>query len=91
MARDADRILTTHVGSLVRPPQLVEYIEAIDRGLAVDQAAFDELRRPHEAADMGRENPIRVAGHGVPPFSVFVPSCWPALAQGRRGRYTYKI
>src|SRR5690606_27789586 len=43
MARDTDRILTTHVGSLVRPPKLVEYIEAIDKGLAVDQAAFDEL------------------------------------------------
>jgi 5-methyltetrahydropteroyltriglutamate--homocysteine methyltransferase len=43
MAHDADRILTTHVGSLVRPPKLVEYIDAMDKGLAVNQAAFDEL------------------------------------------------
>ena len=43
MARDADRILTTHVGSLVRPPKLVEYIDAMERGLAVNQTAFDEL------------------------------------------------
>ncbi len=43
MARDADRILTTHVGSLVRPVKLVEYIDAMERGLAVNQAAFDEL------------------------------------------------
>jgi 5-methyltetrahydropteroyltriglutamate--homocysteine methyltransferase len=43
MARNDDRILTTHVGSLVRPPQLVEYIEAIDRGLKVDMQAFDAL------------------------------------------------
>ena len=43
MARNADRILTTHVGSLVRPPQLVEYIEAIEKGLKVDMQAFDAL------------------------------------------------
>jgi 5-methyltetrahydropteroyltriglutamate--homocysteine methyltransferase len=43
MAHDADRILTTHVGSLVRPPKLVEYIDAMDKGLTVNQAAFDEL------------------------------------------------
>jgi 5-methyltetrahydropteroyltriglutamate--homocysteine methyltransferase len=43
MARNDDRILTTHVGSLVRPPQLVEYIEAIEKGLKVDMQAFDAL------------------------------------------------
>ena len=36
-----DRILTTHVGSLVRPPELISYIEAIDGGVVIDQAAFD--------------------------------------------------
>jgi 5-methyltetrahydropteroyltriglutamate--homocysteine methyltransferase len=35
------RILTTHVGSLVRPPELSRYIEAIDNGVKIDQAAFD--------------------------------------------------
>ncbi len=43
MAASADRILTTHVGSLIRPPKLVEYIEAIGNGLKVDMQAFDEL------------------------------------------------
>jgi 5-methyltetrahydropteroyltriglutamate--homocysteine methyltransferase len=43
MARNEDRILTTHVGSLVRPPRLVEYIEAIEKGLKVDTKAFDAL------------------------------------------------
>ena len=43
MARSTDRILTTHVGSLVRPPELVEYITAIEKGLAVDMKAFDAL------------------------------------------------
>jgi 5-methyltetrahydropteroyltriglutamate--homocysteine methyltransferase len=36
-----DRIWTTHVGSLIRPPELSKYIEAIDNGVAVDQSAFD--------------------------------------------------
>ena len=43
MAGSADRILTTHVGSLVRPPKLVEYIDAMERGLFVDVQAFDTL------------------------------------------------
>jgi 5-methyltetrahydropteroyltriglutamate--homocysteine methyltransferase len=41
MPNSQDRILTTHVGSLVRPPELSRYIEAIDNGVKVDQAAFD--------------------------------------------------
>ena len=43
MAASAQRILTTHVGSLIRPPKLVQYIEAMENGLAVDRAAFDAL------------------------------------------------
>ena len=41
MPMSHDRILTTHVGSLVRPPELTKYIEAIDNGVKVDQAAYD--------------------------------------------------
>ena len=41
MPTSQDRILTTHVGSLVRPAELSRYIEAIDNGVKVDQAAFD--------------------------------------------------
>src|SRR5262245_9241809 len=40
-----DRILTTHVGSLVRPPELMTYIEAIEGGAAVDQAAYEATLR----------------------------------------------
>ena len=32
MARSTDHILTTHVGSLVRPPELMAYIEAMEHG-----------------------------------------------------------
>ena len=31
------------MGSLIRPPKLVEYIEAMENGLAVDRTAFDAL------------------------------------------------
>ena len=40
-----DRILTTHVGSLVRPPRVMSYIEAIEGGVAVDSQAFDACLR----------------------------------------------
>ncbi len=37
------RILTTHVGSLPRPPELVEFVWAEDRGETVDRAEYDRL------------------------------------------------
>ncbi len=36
-----DRILTTHVGSLVRPPKLIEFWKAIEGGQPYDEAAFE--------------------------------------------------
>jgi 5-methyltetrahydropteroyltriglutamate--homocysteine methyltransferase len=45
MPASAERILTTHVGSLVRPAKLVQYIEAMESGLAVERQAFDALLR----------------------------------------------
>jgi 5-methyltetrahydropteroyltriglutamate--homocysteine methyltransferase len=37
----ADRILTTHVGSLVRPPKLVEFLKLIEGGQPYDKAAYE--------------------------------------------------
>jgi 5-methyltetrahydropteroyltriglutamate--homocysteine methyltransferase len=37
------RILTTHVGSLPRPPEVVEFVFAEDRGEEVDRAEYDRL------------------------------------------------
>src|ERR1700684_300191 len=37
------RILTTHVGSLPRPPELVELVFAEDRGEEVDREQYDRL------------------------------------------------
>jgi len=41
MAGSADRILTTHVGSLVRPPKLVEFLHKIEDGQPYDSAAYE--------------------------------------------------
>jgi 5-methyltetrahydropteroyltriglutamate--homocysteine methyltransferase len=40
MKRSTDRILTTHVGSLVRPPGLIELMRTKENGQAYDQAAL---------------------------------------------------
>jgi 5-methyltetrahydropteroyltriglutamate--homocysteine methyltransferase len=37
-----DRILTTHTGSLIRPPELLGFIAAMARGEDVDQAAYEQ-------------------------------------------------
>jgi 5-methyltetrahydropteroyltriglutamate--homocysteine methyltransferase len=43
MIRNPGRILTTHVGSLPRPPELRALLLAKDEGKAIDQAAFQRL------------------------------------------------
>ena len=40
-----NRILTTHAGSLIRPPEVVSFLNAMDRGQAVDEAAYAECLR----------------------------------------------
>ena len=40
MKRSSSRILSTHVGSLIRPPQLVESIRARHSGAVVDEQAY---------------------------------------------------
>jgi 5-methyltetrahydropteroyltriglutamate--homocysteine methyltransferase len=39
---NAERILTTHVGSLVRPDDLVAFLKAREDGVDIDKSAFDE-------------------------------------------------
>ena len=41
MPHDTDRILTTHVGSLIRPPKLIEFWRAIEDDKPYDEAAFE--------------------------------------------------
>src|SRR5438552_13237823 len=41
MKRSTDRILTTHVGSLIRPARLQEFLRAKQAGKPYDQAAYE--------------------------------------------------
>jgi len=42
MKRSTNRILTTHVGSLVRPAELLEFVRARESGGAFDEAAYNK-------------------------------------------------
>ena len=59
MQRSSERILTTHVGSLIRPPDLVAMLKAADAGRPVEPAAFaacldqSVARVVREQADVG--------------------------------------
>ncbi len=39
--RSEHRILTTHVGSLIRPPQLIEFLKLIEEGKPYDETAYE--------------------------------------------------
>jgi 5-methyltetrahydropteroyltriglutamate--homocysteine methyltransferase len=41
MPHNTDRILTTHVGSLIRPPKLIAFWRSIEDGKPYDEAAFE--------------------------------------------------
>jgi 5-methyltetrahydropteroyltriglutamate--homocysteine methyltransferase len=41
MPHSTDRILTTHVGSLIRPPKLIEFWRSIEDGKPYNEAAFE--------------------------------------------------
>src|SRR6202521_1006199 len=41
MPHNTDRILTTHVGSLIRPPKLIAFWRAIEDGTPYDEAGFE--------------------------------------------------
>jgi 5-methyltetrahydropteroyltriglutamate--homocysteine methyltransferase len=42
MKRSSNRILTTHVGSLIRPPRLLEVVRAQQNGETVDARAYEQ-------------------------------------------------
>ena len=55
MKRSTGRILTTHVGSLIRPPQLLKFIAAKQTGQAYDEHAYAECLRASVAEVVGRQ------------------------------------
>ena len=63
MKRSTDRILTTHVGSLIRPPELLEFLGAKRDRRPVDEAAY---ARCLEGAVAGIVSRQAAAGVDVP-------------------------
>ena len=55
MKRSTDRILTTHTGSLVRPPELLDFARARQRGEPVDQQRFDATLKDAVGAVVDRQ------------------------------------
>jgi 5-methyltetrahydropteroyltriglutamate--homocysteine methyltransferase len=59
MKRSSNRILTTHVGSLIRPPELQDFLRAKQAGKPYDKAAYDACLTQsvtevvHKQADVG--------------------------------------
>ncbi len=80
MKRSTDRILTTHVGSLVKPDDLFDMIAARDNGQAFDEAALEKRLSSaigevvHKQAQAG----IDIVNDGE-----FSKSSWGAYFRGR--------
>jgi 5-methyltetrahydropteroyltriglutamate--homocysteine methyltransferase len=55
MAASDNRILTTHVGSLVRPPELLRFIEAMETGEEIDAASYEATLRSSVAKVVKRQ------------------------------------
>jgi 5-methyltetrahydropteroyltriglutamate--homocysteine methyltransferase len=77
MKRSTDRILTTHVGSLVRPPGLVELMRAKENGQSYDQQELAARVRSsvqevvHKQVETGIDIPSD-GEYGKPSFSGYV-------------------
>ncbi|HEY7491703.1 MAG TPA: methionine synthase, partial [Candidatus Tectomicrobia bacterium] len=77
MKRSTERILTTHVGSLVRPPDLVQMLRAKESGQPYDQQGLEAKVRSavaevvHTQVEAGIDVPSD-GEYSKPSFSVYV-------------------
>jgi 5-methyltetrahydropteroyltriglutamate--homocysteine methyltransferase len=55
MRRSSNRILTTHVGSLIRPPQLLELVRARENGEPADAHAYERCLKDSVAEVVRRQ------------------------------------
>jgi 5-methyltetrahydropteroyltriglutamate--homocysteine methyltransferase len=56
MQLSTDRILTTHVGSLPRPQEVVDFLFAQDRGDSYDRTGFDDALQRAVAGSVSRQS-----------------------------------
>lgn len=55
MKRSTDRILTTHVGSLIRPPELQDFLRAVQSGKPYDEQAYQRCLSDSVAAVVAQQ------------------------------------
>ena len=55
MKRSTNRILTTHVGSLIRPPQLLEFVRARQEGQVAGEQAYNKCLKDSVAEVVHRQ------------------------------------
>jgi 5-methyltetrahydropteroyltriglutamate--homocysteine methyltransferase len=77
MKRSVDRILTTHTGSLPRPPDLIEMLRTADMGEAVEEQAFQQRVREAVAETVKRQREsgldvINDGEEGKPGYSTYI-------------------
>src|SRR6266550_653351 len=60
MKRSTDRILTTHVGSLIRPARLQEFLRAKQAGKPYDQAAYESCLKASVAQVVRKQAEVGV-------------------------------
>jgi 5-methyltetrahydropteroyltriglutamate--homocysteine methyltransferase len=60
MRRSTDRILTTHVGSLIRPQELQEFLRARQKGDGFDEAAYDRCLTESVAAVVRHQSDVGI-------------------------------
>src|SRR5919202_465095 len=82
MNRSGSRILTTHVGSLVRPGPIAEVLRAESLGQAIDEAAFERILGP-AVADVVRKQ--AEVGVDVPSDGEFGKTMWTQYVVERLG------
>src|SRR5215510_6403262 len=61
MKRSTERILTTHTGSLARPPELLQMLLAREEGQPVDPGVFDATVRRAVAEKVKRQVEVGLA------------------------------
>ena len=55
MQRSSNRILTTHVGSLIRPPRLLDLVRARENGEAADMLVYEQCLKDSVAEVVRRQ------------------------------------
>ena len=82
MKRSTDRILTTHTGSLVRPPEIVQLMRRLESGEAVEEAGLSTKLRGAVAAVVKQQADT---GIDIPSDGEFGKRGWTSYVSERLG------